>query len=69
MARDAMLYRRQQEGKPATLKKVRKLPKVLKSGAKKEPTNPKVDQHRVNMKRLKQTGSVRDAAALMKDFM
>jgi hypothetical protein len=69
LARKAMLYDQAQKKTPATLKKVRKLPKVMKSGAKKEKVDPKARQHRVNMDRLRKSGSVKDAAAIFREIM
>jgi len=68
MARKAMLYDQQQAKAPEVTKKLRKLPKVLKAGAKKERVDPEVAQHRVNLSRFSKSHSVKDAAAVFKSM-
>jgi len=66
LAQKAMLYDKQQQRKPEVTKKVRKLPKTVKSGPQRERVDPNVKQHQVNLSRLGKSGSVKDAAAVFK---
>ena len=54
-------------GKAGVKKRVAKAPRTVKGGAKVKQTNADVKQKQ--MKRLKQTGSARDAAALFENFI
>ena len=67
IAEKAMKWDKAQERKPAIAKKVRKLPKTVKSGPKQEKASPEVTQHRVNLSNLRKSGNVRDAAKLFRD--
>lgn len=68
IARKAMLFDQLQAKAPEAVKKVRKLPKVLKAGAKKDRVDPNVAQHRVNMNRLRKSGSVTDTTEVLKSM-
>jgi len=63
----ARLYDLLQKSKPAVTKKVAKAPKMVKSGTKVAETNN--DVNKKQRTRLKQTGRVRDAAALFENFI
>lgn len=67
IARKAMLYDRSQQNVSVTKKKVKKLPKVLKSG--KTTTKSEIDHAAQKKKRdrLRQTGRPEDAASLIFD--
>ena len=64
---DAAQYRKLMSGKAGVKKKVAKAPKTVKGGAKVKQTN--IDVKRKQMKRLQNTGSARDAAALFENFI
>jgi len=64
IARDAMKYKALQEGKPATLNKVKKAPKVIKSGAPKAKS--KVNDKLLSLrKQVKDSGGKRGVTALL----
>mgnify|MGYP003689937775 FL=1 len=54
-------------GKAGVKKKVAKAPRTIKGGAKVKQTN--TDIKRKQMKRLQETGTARDAAALFENFI
>ena len=54
-------------GKSGAKKKVAKAPKTMKSGARVKATV--TDLQKKQMKRLQQTGSARDAAAIFENFI
>lgn len=61
IARDGMLYRRQQKAAPAVKKKLALVPKMkVKPGA---ARSPKADNREASLSRLRRTGSRDDAAA------
>ena len=64
---DAAMYRKLMEGKAGVKKKVAQAPRTIKGGAKVKQTN--TDIKRKQMKRLQETGSARDAAALFENFL
>lgn len=64
IARKAMLYDRLQESKPDIANKLKELPKVLKPGGIR-PGNVRNEQAVTALNRLKRSGSVKDAAALI----
>ena len=63
----ARLYDLIQKSKPEVTKKVAKAPKMVKPGTKVNESNRDVNKKQRN--RLKQTGKVRDAAALFENFI
>ena len=63
----ARLYDQLQKSKPEVTKKVAKAPKMVKSGTKVKETNK--DVNKKQRTRLRQTGKVRDAAALFENFI
>ena len=63
----AMMYDKLQKSKPAVNKKVAQAPKMVKSGTK--VTEGNRDNRKKQMNKLKQTGKVRDAAALFENFI
>ena len=64
---DAAMYRKLMEGKAGVKKKVAQAPRTIKGGAKVKQTD--TDIKRKQMKRLQETGSARDAAALFENFL
>ena len=64
---DAAQYRKLMAGKAGVKKKVAKAPKTLKSGAKVKQNV--TDIQKKQLKRLQQTGSARDAAAIFENFI
>lgn len=67
MLHKAMMYDKLQKSKPAVNKKVAQAPKMVKSGTKVTESNR--DNRKKQMNKLKQTGKVRDAAALFENFI
>jgi len=67
MLHKAMQYDKLQKSKPAVNKKVAQAPKMVKSGTK--ITEGNRDTRKKQMNKLKQTGKVRDAAALFENFI
>ena len=67
MLHKAMQYDKLQKSKPAVNKKVAQAPKMVKSGTKVTESNR--DNRKKQMNKLKQTGKVRDAAALFENFI
>ena len=67
MLHKAMMYDKLQKSKPAVNKKVAQAPKMVKSGTKVKEGNRDVRKQQLN--KLKQTGKVRDAAALFENFI
>lgn len=67
MLHKAMQYDKLQKSKPAINKKVAQAPKMVKSGTK--VTEGNRDNRKKQMNKLKQTGKVRDAAALFENFI
>jgi len=63
----AMKFEQLQKSKPEIQKKVSQAPKMLKSGTSVPPT--KSQQDKQLSQRLKQTGKVKDAAALLERFL
>ena len=63
----AAQYDKLMAGKAGVKKRVAKAPKTVKGGAKVKQTN--IDVKRKQMKRLQNTGSARDAAALFENFI
>ena len=63
----AAQYDKLMAGKAGVKKRVSKAPKTVKGGAKVKQTN--TDIKRKQLKRLQQTGSARDAAALFENFI
>ena len=63
----AAQYDKLMAGKAGVKKKVAKAPRTVKGGAKVKQTN--TDIKRKQMKRLQETGSARDAAALFENFI
>jgi hypothetical protein len=58
-----------QRKKKVTVKKVRTLPKMVKGGARREATREDVRKRAAQRAKLKETGSVQDAAALMEELL
>lgn len=67
MLHKAMMYDKLQKSKPAVNKKVAQAPKMVKSGTKVKEGN--ADIRKKQMNKLKQSGKVRDAAALFENFI
>ena len=67
MLHKAMMYDKLQKSKPAVNKKVAEAPKMVKSGTKVKEGNRDIRKQQLN--KLKQTGKVRDAAALFENFI
>ena len=67
LIRKADLYDRLMAGKSGAKKKVAKAPKTMKSGARVKATV--TDLQKKQMKRLQQTGSARDAAAIFENLI
>lgn len=67
MLHKAMMYDKLQKSKPAVTKKVAQAPKMVKSGTKVKEGN--TDIRKKQMSKLKQSGKVRDAAALFENFI
>jgi len=67
MLHKAMMYDKLQKSKPAVNKKVAQAPKMVKSGTKVKEGNRDIRKQQLN--KLKQTGKVRDAAALFENFI
>lgn len=65
LARDGMAYRNLKAGKPEVEKKVKKLPKFVKPGTKRQ-VDPKLSKLKEARQRLKSSGSVEAAAELLK---
>ena len=63
----AMMYDKLQKSKPNVTKKVAQAPKMVKSGTKVKEGGR--DLRKQQMNKLKQTGKVRDAAALFENFI
>lgn len=63
----AMMYDKLQKSKPSVTKKVAQAPKMVKSGTKVKEGNR--DLRKRQMNKLKQSGKVRDAAALFENFI
>ena len=63
-----MKYAKLQSNKPAITKKVEAAPKVMKAGTS-VPRNVEAEQNKKLQQRLRQTGKVRDAAALFEKFL
>jgi len=63
----AMMYDKLQKSKPAVSKKVAQAPKMVKAGTKVKEGN--TDVRKKQMNKLKQSGKVRDAAALFENFI
>lgn len=64
--RDAMAYRRLQSSKPGINKKVSNAPRVVKAGTAKSKGEKFEIKRNEGLKRLKKSGSVRDAAAIFR---
>ncbi|MEW8193309.1 MAG: hypothetical protein AB2793_06345, partial [Candidatus Thiodiazotropha sp.] len=69
IARDAMLYRKQKSNIEIAKKKVVKKPKVMKPGKGKANNDAASEQSKAKLKRLKKTGSVKDAASVIRDIL
>ena len=67
MLHKAMMYDKLQKSKPQVTKKVAQAPKMVKSGTKVKEGNRDIRKQQLN--KLKQTGKVRDAAALFENFI
>ena len=67
MLHKAMQYDKLQKAKPSVKKKVAEAPKMVKSGTKVKEGNRDIRKQQMN--RLKQSGKVRDAAALFENFI
>jgi hypothetical protein len=67
MLHKAMMYDKLQKSKPQVTKKVAEAPKMVKSGTKVKEGNRDLRKQQLN--KLKQTGKVRDAAALFENFI
>ena len=63
-----MKYAKLQSNKPAITKKVEAAPKIMKAGTS-VPRNVEAEQNKKLQQRLRQTGKVRDAAALFEKFL
>ena len=64
--KDAMAYRKLQSSKPGINKKVSNAPKVVKAGTAKTKGEKYAIRRQEGFKRLKKSGSVRDAAAIFR---
>ena len=64
--KDAMAYRKLQATKPGLAKKVSNAPKVVKSGTAKTKSEKFAIKRNEGIKRLKKSGSLRDAAAIFR---
>ena len=64
---DASQYDKLKSGKAGVKKKLKEAPKMVKSGAKVKQTNSDVKKRQKN--RLLQTGSARDAGAILENFL
>ena len=64
----AMMYDKLQKSKPAVTKKVNEAPKMLKAGSANTKANNK-ETIKKQSQQLRQTGRVRDAAALFEQFL
>jgi hypothetical protein len=64
--RDAMAYRRLQSSKPGINKKVSNAPRVVKAGTAKSKGEKFEIKRNEGLKRLKKSGSLRDAAAIFR---
>ena len=69
IARKAMLYDRMNKTAKVAEKKVSKLPKIMKPGAKQGKEDTKSFKRSEQMKRLKKSHRVEDAASLFKEFL
>lgn len=69
MARKAMLYDQQQKSVEVAKAKVKTLPRMLKPGNKNQPKAKNADQIKSLKGKLKRSGSVQDAAALLLERM
>lgn len=67
MLHKAMQYDKLQKSKPAVNKKVAEAPRMVKSGTKVKDGNRDIRKQQMN--KLKQSGKVRDAAALFENFI
>lgn len=67
MLHKAMMYDKLQKSKPAVSKKVAQAPKMVKAGTKVKEGNRDIRKQQMN--KLKQSGKVRDAAALFENFI
>jgi hypothetical protein len=67
MLHKAMMYDKLQKSKPQVTKKVAQAPKMVKSGTKVKEGGRDVRKQQMN--KLKQSGKVRDAAALFENFI
>lgn len=69
VVRDAMRYRDLMKSKPATVKKLKGLPKVQKPGAALEKGDIARSRTVANLQRLKKSGSRQDAARFIEDIL
>jgi len=69
IVRDAMKYREGKTKVDVATKKVRKLPKISRPGKNKKTTNNQSKAAKARRIRLKESGSVKDAAALLYDMI
>lgn len=67
MLHKAMMYDKLQKSKPAVSKKVAEAPKMVKAGTKVKEGSRDIRKQQMN--KLKQSGKVRDAAALFENFI
>ena len=69
VVRDAMRYRALEKSKPATTKKLKALPKVLKPGAAGSGDQDKRDRGTALVQHAKKTGTVKDAARVFEHIL
>lgn len=67
--RDAMRWQKLQKSKPATLNKVKTAPRLLKPGTTQSRAEQVVSSLREGKAKLRQSGSLRDAQPLLKNFL
>lgn len=69
VARKAMLYDRLMAKKPETIKRVAEAPKMQKPGTVPSRGEKAAQQQAAKMQQLRKTGHIREAAAVMADFL
>lgn len=67
--RDAMRWQKLQKSKPATLNKVKTAPRLLKPGTTQSRAEQVVSSLKEGKAKLRQSGSLRDAQPLLKNFL
>lgn len=68
VSRKAMLYDQLMKAKPVVEKKVQTLPKVIKPGTTKSKADINAERRKAQLGKLRKSGALHDAAALLLDF-